>query len=103
VTGWNPQEYIRYRSGFLNREFARTSEENALHTLLAGNQCENCHGPGSRHIDLIENDDLDLAGREVKVTLEQAKAICYGCHDTDNSPDFEFDEYWPDVEHYGMD
>jgi len=103
VTGWNPQEYIRYRSGFLNQEFARTEEDGALQTLLAGNQCENCHGPGSRHVELVEADDLDLARKEVKVTLEQSKAICYSCHDTDNSPDFDFEKYWAEVEHYGMD
>ena len=103
VTGWNPQEYIRYRSGFLNKEFAQTEEDSALQVMLAGNQCENCHGPGSRHVELAEADELDLARKEVKVSLEQAKAICYGCHDTDNSPDFDFEQYWPEVSHYGMD
>jgi hypothetical protein len=23
------------------------------------------------------------------------------CHDLDNSPDFDFQHYWPEVEHYG--
>ncbi len=102
VTGWDPQEYIRYRSGFLNKEFATTAEEEALHEKLAGNQCENCHGPGSRHVELIEGGDLDLARKEVRVSIEQVKAICYRCHDADNSPDFDFDRYWSDVEHYGL-
>ena len=24
---------------------------------------------------------------------------CLECHDLDNSPQFDFDEYWPSVEH----
>ena len=102
VTGWDPQEYIRYRSGFLNSEFAETKEDEQLQILLAGNQCENCHGPGSRHIELLDSGNLELARREVKVTYEQAESMCYSCHDTDNSPNFDFEEYWPDVEHYGL-
>lgn len=103
VTGWEPQEYIRYRSGFLNKAFATSEEEGLLEKRLAGNQCENCHGPGSRHIELIEEGEIDLAKDEMKVSLEQAKTICYRCHDADNSPDFDFDEYWPEVEHNGLD
>ena len=100
VTGWDPQEYIRYRTGFLNKEFAETEEQLSLHSRLAGNQCENCHGPGSRHIELIEAGEEDLAKKEVAVTLEEAKSICYRCHDSDNSPEFDFDTYWPKIEHY---
>ncbi|MCH2201322.1 MAG: hypothetical protein MK102_05105 [Fuerstiella sp.] len=103
VTGWDPQEYIRYHGGFLNSEFAETQEDRRLQTLLAGNQCENCHGPGSRHIELLDGGNLELAREEMKVTYEQAESMCYDCHDTDNSPKFDFDEYWPKVEHYGLD
>ena len=101
VTGWNAQEHIRYRTGFLNEEFAElANEDSSLHSRLAGNQCENCHGPASRHVELIEAGNIELAKKEVAVTLKQAKAICYRCHDNDNSPDFDFDTYWPQVEHY---
>ena len=104
VTGWDPQEYIRFGTGFLNEEFARSEEEPGMQQLLAGNQCENCHGPGSRHVVLIKGGgDVELARQQVRVTLEEVKSICYRCHDADNSPDFDFDEYWPDVEHYGLD
>jgi len=98
VTGWNPQEYIRYRSGFLNEELAN-GDDKSLQARLAGNQCENCHGPASRHIELIEAGDVDLARREVAITLEQGKKTCYSCHDTDNSPEFDFDKYWADIVH----
>ena len=100
VTGWDPVEYIRYRSGFLNEEYAADDDERVLQQKLAGNQCENCHGPASRHLELVDSGELDLAKKEVTVTLEQVKRTCYQCHDTDNSPDFEFDAYWEQVKHY---
>jgi hypothetical protein len=104
VTGWEPEEYVRFRGGFLNEEFAADDSEKLLQTLLAGNQCENCHGPGSRHVELIEADNKEAAVKEVRVTLEQAeKKICAKCHDADNSPDFNFEEYWEQVKHYGKD
>src|SRR5690606_15873840 len=46
VTGWHPQNVVRYDSGFL-------SEEATPH--LKGQQCENCHGPGSRHSEVEAN------------------------------------------------
>ena len=104
VTGWEPHEYLRFRSGFLNEEFASDETEKQLQSLLAGSGCENCHGPGSRHVELIEADNIDAARKEVKVTLEQARdTLCYSCHDNDNSPDFDFDEYWEKVKHEGLD
>ncbi|MCP4175396.1 MAG: hypothetical protein GY758_32000 [Fuerstiella sp.] len=104
VTGWDPHDYIRFQSGFLNEKFAADDDEKELHKLMAGTQCENCHGPGSRHIELVEADDLAAAAQEVRVTLEQAKkGVCEKCHDLDNSPKFDFDEYWDRVKHYGMD
>jgi hypothetical protein len=104
VTGWDPQEYVRFAGGFLNEEFASSDDEKTLHQLLAGNQCENCHGPGSRHIELIEADELDLARQQVRVSLEQARdQMCVKCHDIDNSPDFDFESYWEQVKHYGLD
>lgn len=94
VTGWHPQQVLRYDSGYIN-------EKMSAHLL--GNQCENCHGPGSKHIELVENDDLEAARKLVKVTLKQAQTFCYDCHDLDNSPHFVFEEYWPEVAHPGLD
>lgn len=104
VTGWNPQEYFRYRSGFLNKEFAEVSQGEILDTLLRGNQCENCHGPGSAHVALAEDGAEGDIGKSVRVTLQQAKAgMCESCHDIDNSPDYDFEKYWEEVKHYGLD
>ena len=94
VTGWHPQQVLRYESGYLN-------EKVSAHLL--GNQCENCHGPGSKHIELVEADNLEEARKLVKVTLKQAQTFCYECHDLDNSPHFVFEEYWPKIAHPGLD
>jgi len=93
VTGWNPQDYYPYKTGYLKLE----------DELLHGNGCENCHGPGSVHID-AENGVIpakDEYLEDMRLTLEEAKETqCFTCHDIDNSPDFKFDEYWEKIKHY---
>ena len=91
VTGWHPQEVLRYKSGFVNKQQS---------PHLLGQQCENCHGPGSGHIELVEMDKLEDAKKVMRVTLAEAKKnTCYKCHDLDNSPNFEFDSYWEKIKH----
>ncbi len=104
VVGWEPKQALRYTSGFLNEEFARNEAERERSQLLQGSQCENCHGPGSRHVELAESDELDEDHKLMEVTLETAKkSLCNRCHDLDNSPNFQFDEYWEKVKHEGLD
>ena len=104
VTGWNPETYVRFQSGFLNQEFAAADDEKLLQSLLGGNQCENCHGPGSRHVELIESGDTTAAASLMRITLDQAReTTCVSCHDADNSPNFKFEQYWDQVKHYGKD
>lgn len=103
VTGWNPQEVLRYESGFV-------SEEQTPHLLHQ--QCENCHGPGGKHSELerewkktLKMTDEILASRK-EMHLDKAVArdrVCFQCHDPDNSPKFDFDKYWKKVEHPGRD
>ncbi|MDB4640200.1 multiheme c-type cytochrome [Pirellulaceae bacterium] len=97
VTGWNPQKYYRYDSGYLDE----TNIE------LHANGCENCHGPGSLHVAAQENEeDVEKYQAMVRITLDQAEQKCQECHDLDNSPDFHekgaFDEFWKRIDHSGM-
>ena len=101
VTGWNPQNYYPYKTGYTDLK---------KDVLLHGNGCENCHGPGSGHIAAEDGVDeaLKMKMREqVRVTIDEAKArTCYQCHDLDNSPDYAeaedgWDKYWPTIEHGG--
>ncbi len=99
MTGWNPQGFFPYETGYL--DFSKDEH-------LFDNGCENCHGPGSSHIE-AERDSKDESllkrlREEMRVTLEEARAnACAQCHDLDNSPDFlkegGFDKYWPTIEH----
>jgi hypothetical protein len=106
VTGWNPQQYYPYASGYL-------SLEATPHLVASG--CENCHGPGSAHV-AAENGEGNPAEelvlklrREMRLPLADgvAERRCLECHDEDNSPDFHragaFEAYWKKVEHWGKD
>lgn len=104
VTGWNPQGYYPYDSGYLSL---------AESAHLSGNGCENCHGPGAKH-SAAERQDSGVAAEErdllrlaMRLPLDKAKDRCLECHDIDNSPDFHqdgaFDDYWAEVEHHGLD
>jgi len=99
ATGWNPQNFYPYETGFIDLK---------KDVLLHGNGCENCHGPGSGHIDAENGVDDALKERlreQVRVTIKEAKArTCYECHDLDNSPDYAeaengWEKYWPTIEH----
>lgn len=99
VTGWEPQDFLPFQSGFVSLE--QTPE-------LAGNSCENCHGPGEEHSWIEEQKTARLLARrdELRAALRRTKAtageqVCAQCHDHDNSPEFNFEKYWPKVEHAG--
>ena len=114
VTGWEPQEFFPYMSGYMGLE--KTPH-------LTGNGCENCHGPGAAHV-AAENGEEELSEKEIE-SLRAAMRLkivenegnkdgqvfdgtvvakkCMECHDLDNSPEFDFQEYWPKVAHPGKD
>ncbi len=112
VTGWDPQKYFPYTSGYLGLEAT---------PHLLDNGCENCHGPAAKHV-AVENGDIEATDEETKALRDalhmelvenegnkfgqntgQVVDNCLSCHDEDNSPDFDFQIYWPHVEHYGKD
>lgn len=98
VTGWNPQEFFPYASGFISEQQTPS---------LVANGCENCHGPGSLHVAAERATNVD-AEREklraqLRLTLPAAERSCLQCHDADNSPDFHhadaFQTYWNRIAH----
>jgi calcineurin-like phosphoesterase/nitrate/TMAO reductase-like tetraheme cytochrome c subunit len=114
VTGWHPQKYFPFESGFVS---------STVTPALENNGCENCHGPAAMHVAAekgdIKADDKELerlrADLRLKVVknegnkdgqeFEKGKVVqlCMQCHDSDNSPDFDFQKYWPKVKHEGKD
>ncbi|MCA9259826.1 MAG: hypothetical protein KDA61_11530 [Planctomycetales bacterium] len=112
VTGWNPQQYFPYESGYLGLD--STPE-------LQHNGCENCHGPGAAHVaaetgtvDVTDAEQEQLrAGMRLKIVDNEGNKDgevlgtvvnkCLECHDLDNSPEFDFKKYWPEVAHEGKD
>ncbi len=101
VTGWDPQNVVRFESGYLD-------QTTTAH--LVGQQCENCHGPGQKHTDLersfkkdlksVSRDDLNMARAAAKLNSATAeKNVCKNCHDYENSPKFEFKKYWEEIRH----
>lgn len=110
VTGWNPQKFFPYASGYFGTE--KTPH-------LTGNGCENCHGPGGAHAaaEAGEEEVSDevqeqlRAGMRLKIEegegsmhgqpMGEVVKMCLECHDVDNSPDFDFQKYWPKVKHDG--
>ena len=51
---------------------------------------------------MASNKELQKKYRKaVRITKEQSKKEqCATCHDLDNSPEFDFDKYWPLIEHH---
>lgn len=100
ATGWDASGAIPYTDGFID-------EQTTPHLL--GNQCENCHGPGSDHVKLEKefkakggapSAAITASRKAVHVSKANAeKKVCLKCHDFDNSPKFDFEKYWPDIAH----
>jgi len=94
VVGWQPTKFAPYEGGFESLEKT---------PLLINTGCEDCHGPGEKHVLAEMGNDEALqkkCRRAVVITKERCKKEqCSTCHDIDNSPDFDFDAYWPLIEH----
>jgi hypothetical protein len=89
-----------YRTGYVD-------EKRTPH--LKGVGCENCHGPGSLHIESPNNKEYALAMTPWKVdptdSLKKKSVenkvfeMCFKCHDTDNDHNFDFDKRWKAIAH----
>lgn len=98
ATGWNPQEFFPYKTGYDSIEST---------PQLVGSGCENCHGPGADHVSAEKGTDKALRDRLRKVmngtatgaNPQKQRESCMRCHDLDNSPDFDFKTYWKKIEH----
>ncbi len=95
VVGWNAAELLPYESGYKN-------EADTPELLNVG--CENCHGPGEAHAAAEQGSDETLQEKlrlaiHLPVDNNSARKQCITCHDGDNSPDFDFNTYWPKIEH----
>ncbi len=82
-----------YKSGWVSAEKT---------PYLKGNQCENCHGPASKHVEDPTNKEF-LAPMHRTAEAADKGGLCMDCHDTDNSPHFKFDVYYPRIVHKGLD
>lgn len=69
---------------------------------LKGNQCENCHGPASKHVEEPDNAAFRKAIARTAEAADKTR-LCNRCHDEDNSPKFDFATYWGKVAHKGLD
>ena len=94
VVGWHPTKFFPYAGGY---EGPKQTPQ------LINTGCDDCHGPGEKHCnaELGNNEKLQEKLRKaVRITkAESKKQQCMSCHDLDNSPDFDFDAYWPLIEH----
>lgn len=96
AVGWNPKEFLPYENGFMGVKKTPS---------LVDVGCESCHGPGENHVKAESGGDAALQARlrkAVRLPLEgnAARKACIECHDGDNSPHFDFETYWPKIEHW---
>jgi len=70
---------------------------------MRGVQCESCHGPGEYHEMKMAGKpvpaDFAAGGRNRFGLLPMTREGCIVCHDTMNSPHFNYDTYWPKIAH----
>jgi hypothetical protein len=69
---------------------------------LKGNQCENCHGPGSKHAREPDSAEYRKAIARLAADFDKSHR-CIQCHDEDNDPNFNFGTYWPQIMHSKLD
>jgi hypothetical protein len=61
--------------------------------ILAGVQCESCHGPGYQHAIAGDSD------RKGTIVRKPDAEVCRTCHTREQSPKFDFHTYWEKIKH----
>jgi len=72
---------LDYLSGF--KDMRRTPQ----HGFVG---CDSCHGPGEEH---MLNPVMETAPKA------EPELCCLSCHNVEHSPKFDYETYWPKVEH----
>ncbi len=78
---------FHYKTGFVNE---------MLTPHLAGNGCENCHGPASLRVAEPKNAKYSIP---LRLSIGNVERDCRRCHDADNDPHFDLLKYWPKIRH----
>ncbi len=79
----SPECLVCHTTGYL---YKGGYDDRPPRNRLSNVQCEACHGYGTEH---------DRSGD----WLAAARESCTQCHDEENSPDFDYDEYWQKIAH----
>jgi hypothetical protein len=61
--------------------------------ILAGVQCESCHGAGVQHAIAGDKD------RKTTIVRKPDAQVCMQCHTRERSPNFKLTEYWEKIRH----
>jgi len=84
----NPDCVSCHVVGFYHENgYDRVADPNVFgRETLKNVQCEACHGYGTEH---------DRSG----AWLTEARESCVSCHDSQNSPNFDYESYWAKIAH----
>jgi hypothetical protein len=69
---------------------------------LANVQCENCHGRGKNHVTAMQatpRNGSHTRSQQASTLRSVTPATCVRCHDKENSENFNYETFWPRIQH----